>query len=430
MGGTALARQRVIAIKPRTYLHFDPPLSDRRRKEFSVTPEQVVRHSFLPFIGFDQVERRIDFESQPFWDIRKKTRAIRYASHNDSAIHSYYCDDLNKYYEDELNRIGISECVLAYRAGVGSNINFAKDLFDEVKARGQCVVACYDVSKFFDSLYHEHLEFAILNVTKREHLSKDWIKIFRRITQYEWANSRDIRKIIGRSTQPNRVCSIQQFRKYVRPIIQRNDSCFGIPQGSPLSGTLANVYMLSFDTRLSKLVRELGGSYRRYSDDIAIVLPTAEHLESVEAALHANLGIYHLKLNSGKSTVTYFFEASGYQSFDGSLLQYLGFTYDGSRILLRSSSLSRFFSRMKAGIRVSVRAAYHAGYPESEIRRRTLVGRFTHWGDRRNFVQYAYRASRIMNSPQIRRQLRNHVLIFQNTMIKYRTTYYSKATSA
>jgi hypothetical protein len=425
MSGTALARQRVITIKPRTYLHLDPPLSEKRRAEFSVTPEQVEKHSFLPFVGFEQIERRIDFDSDPFWTITDKSRPIRYASHNDSAIHSYYCDELSQAYEDHLISLDLSGCVLAYRSGTGSNITFAKDLFEEVRARGACVVACYDVTKFFDSLQHERLERAILNVLKRTCLTRDWIAIFKRITRYEWVDSRQLRKAVGKSSQPHRLCSIQQFREKVRPLIERNDTGFGIPQGSPLSGLLANVYMLSFDARMRTSVAQLGGSYRRYSDDIAIVLPNSDGLADVKMALNVMLSEECLRLNDKKTAVTRLCIAGPSQICEGDTLQYLGFTYDGDRILLRPSSLARFYKKMKAAIRITVRAAYHAGYPEGEIRRRTLVGRFTHWGDRKNFVQYAYRASRILNSPDIRRQLRNHVDIFQSTLEKYRDRYYN-----
>jgi len=424
MSGTALAHQRVIAIKPRKYLHLDPPLSEKRRAAFSITPQKVIKHSFLPFVGFEQIERRIDFETEPFWTITDKSRPIRYASHNDSAIHSYYSDELSQLYEDRLKDLGLDDCVLAYRSGIGSNITFAKQLFDEAKSRGTCVVACYDVTKFFDSMQHERLERAILKVLRRSQLPRDWISIFNRITRYEWVDSRQLRKIVGKSLEQHRLCSIQQFRNKVRPIIQTNSSGFGIPQGSPLSGLLANVYMLPFDTKMRDFINQLGGSYRRYSDDIAIIIPGFGDLNATEMALNMMLSDECLRLNNKKTCVTHLYPMGTTQVYDGDILQYLGFTYDGERILLRPSSLARFYKKMKAAIRITVRAAYHAGYPEGEIRRRTLVGRFTHWGDRKNFVQYAYRASKIMDSPDIRKQLRNHVSIFSETLSKYRKKYY------
>ena len=47
----------------------------------------------------------------------------------------------------------------------------------------------------------------------------------------------------------------------------------GVPQGSPISATLANIYMLSADKQLHEYVTSFGGFYMRYSDDFMIVLP-------------------------------------------------------------------------------------------------------------------------------------------------------------
>lgn len=45
----------------------------------------------------------------------------------------------------------------------------------------------------------------------------------------------------------------------------------GIPQGTPISAALANVYMLHFDKRINDAVKPLKGIYRRYSDDMIVV---------------------------------------------------------------------------------------------------------------------------------------------------------------
>lgn len=74
--------------------------------------------------------------------------------------------------------------------------------------------------------------------------------------------------------------------------------------------------------------------------------------------------------------------------------------------------MRRFYARMKRSLNRYIKSAAKKGIPSNELRRRLLVGKFTHWGDGRNFVQYAYRASRKLASPDIKRQLRNHVPIF------------------
>jgi len=84
-----------------------------------------------------------------------------------------------------------------------------------------------------------------------------------------------LRPRVGRG---HRICSPKQFREVVRGngLCIRNNEGKGIPQGSPISAVLANLYMLEFDKIVNEFVTGHGGLYRRYCDDLLIVLPTAE----------------------------------------------------------------------------------------------------------------------------------------------------------
>ena len=64
----------------------------------------------------------------------------------------------------------------------------------------------------------------------------------------------------------------EQFQKYKKDI-KKNESGIGIPQGSPISAVLSNVYMIEFDEQVKEYVSLNGGIYMRYSDDFLIVLP-------------------------------------------------------------------------------------------------------------------------------------------------------------
>ena len=402
--------------KVRKYAHFDDPLDKDVLAAFAITPEEVSSHPFLPLLGYEKIARKMDFDDGfPF--LVKKPRAIRYASHTDAAIYSQYAQALNALYDADLKARGLSHSVLAYRSGIGNNIHFAKSLFDEIKERENCIVVCIDISKFFDNLRHEILKKNLCQLLGVNRLPSDWFKVFERLTSYEYVSKEDIEAKLGR-LRGKRVCSIDVFRSYIRPLIKRHDKSYGIPQGTPLSGTFANLYMVEFDSHIRAILEGFGGTYRRYSDDIAIVLPSSAYLTEAMSAISDCLDKHGLALNEDKTCVTAVTAVDLGQQTQGDECQYLGFTYDGRRVLIRSASMKNYYSRMKRGINKYVKGAAHKKVPPLQIRKRVPIGRFTHWGDNKNFVQYAYRAAKLMNSPAIKRQLRNHVEVFNRSWVK------------
>ena len=48
---------------------------------------------------------------------------------------------------------------------------------------------------------------------------------------------------------------------------------YQIPQGSSISAVYANVYMIDFDKRINDFITSQKGIYRRYCDDIIVVIP-------------------------------------------------------------------------------------------------------------------------------------------------------------
>jgi len=152
-------------------------------------------------------------------------------------------------------------------------------------------------------------------------------------------------------------------------------------------------------------------------------LPNVEHEADVINCADYLLAQHGLSFQHSKTCKTTFHQLALGQNYSGDMLQYLGFIYDGSKILIRSESIKNFYGRMKRNIGRYVKAAAKNGIPLIDLRKRVLVGRFTHWGDSRNFVQYAYRAAREMDAPEIKRQLRNHVAIFDRQWTKMANRY-------
>ena len=214
--------------------------------------------------------------------------------------------------------------------------------------------------------------------------------------------------------------------------LKRNCKVFGIPQGSPISAVYANVYMVDFDKMLNDYVTSRKGLYRRYCDDIAIVIPMRDAELSKEAFYDIvnkvddiRSRIPRLGLNLDK-TGKFVYRQGSFESLDSDkhVMSYLGFDFDGKCVSIRDKSLFKYYRRAykKAkGVKFlkkmsfvdeNYEKAYNAG-------RKALYKAYTHLGVSKNphkygnFLSYAYKAHRIFSSSSllesnIRRQIRRH----------------------
>lgn len=88
-----------------------------------------------------------------------KIRPICFASHLDSLIFGFYSFGLNNKYQKYIIEKGFDDCVLAYRSDTGKcNIQFSKEIFDEVKhfnqTKGGCTAIALDIKGYFDNIDH------------------------------------------------------------------------------------------------------------------------------------------------------------------------------------------------------------------------------------------------------------------------------------
>lgn len=402
--------------KDRNYVHFDLPLSHEQRANFRLTRAEILGHSFWPLIGYTAEERRVKKDEHGNIEFKLKERPIKFGSHRDAALYELYGKSLSHDYELSLGGHGFAASVLAYRHGVGNNIDHSKHLFDEIKMRKNCIAVGMDISGFFDHIRHDVLYQQICRVRRVSRISDVDFLIYKRMTQFEWVESDDLQerlgKLYGRS---GRICYPKDFRSKVREQkpskVQVNSDCFGIPQGTPLSGLYANISLLDFDAGMVAFLNSLGGSYRRYSDDLAFVLPKSIDVDQFVADIGLRLKSIGLDVSPSKTEISRFALSGSNVAADRSF-QYLGFTFDGQRTLIRQSSLNRYYAKMSRGIRSKIRAAKTKGVASGEIYLRQLFKRYTHFGRNRNFPRYAYRAAQIHNSPDIRGQLRRHMQVF------------------
>ncbi|GAC1348430.1 MAG: hypothetical protein NVSMB18_36600 [Acetobacteraceae bacterium] len=186
--------------------------------------------------------------------------------------------------------------------------------------------------------------------------------------------------------------------------------------------------MLEFDTAAHAIMSAVGGSYRRYSDDI-LLLCASEHMKACEAEIEYALKTYTktLALNADKRDEARFAKGAPTSSPSSlttpKTLQYLGFIFDGQKASIRCGTLSRFYRRMASSVRVAkVRAGLvKVGKIDGRnvIHKREVLASHTHLGARSFVSSYAKLSGSIMGSlgaEAIRRQTSGHMRVLKRRL--------------
>lgn len=450
-----VASTHLSSWKPREkdvkrYFHFDRFVSAALATKLANDPIYVARHTYFPLIRFKEAWTKYRKQGKPK---KKKVRPLRFAAHLDAAIFAKYRADLAVLYELQLMRRGLADVPVAYRRIIDekgqakSNIEIAKDVFSFARQLGNCVVTVVDIKSYFESLDHAIIERQWSKLIGGA-LPPDHRSVYRAVTKYSVVDlekleerlsltgvdpaavnrkSRRQRKIdLLREEGKKQLCTPEEFRRLVaggdptKPsLIQKNGFAFGIPQGTPISDLIANFYLIDFDEEMNRWAQSLGGLYRRYSDDIVVVVPTSSVSSTDEAKIclqteirkhGSKLVIQEKKVCVGKfvtqgATIEWR-HISGSSSRNG--LEYLGFEYDGSRVQIKNSTLSNAWRKMKRqayGHAFAFVRRYRdkgvcwirANYPHASLERSILQDVTVHQDtgyDTWTFVKYARRASR------------------------------------
>jgi len=508
-------------LKSKGYLHITAQLDIQSRSKELVSKitnsDFVSKHAFFPLIhtnirerkfkkvGIDTIKRAHVFKDENGKHIRNiKVRPLHYATHLDALIFSYYAEMLQKKYEDLISlHDRLSHCIIAYRKiphdSDGKNkgtIHFANEIFEEIRRQSslptdECVVLTFDIKIFFPSLNHNFLKNAWANLLGTHRLPNDHYNVFKAATQFSYIYLDELRtgrkrgfdeKELARIRNKHGIQALFESPKAFRDKIKsgtvkiykypfRNKETkipIGIPQGLPISATLANLYLLNFDLKiLDEVVNKIGGYYRRYSDDIVIVCQK-KNAKDIESLVFSEMEKNHVEISVNKTERFIFREmifgkksprlacmkilASGKEVFVP--FNYLGFEFNGQKALIKSANIAKFYRRMISSVKSKAKKAKLIAdkFPGSKpiIYRRQLYKLYTtkplhnvkvknRWKKiikinegnfklitglkektlRSNYLSYVQRASEIMNEPAISNQIRKHKRIFNKAINRY-----------
>lgn len=276
---------------------------------------------------------------------------------------------------------------------------------------------CYDrgFHKVFDRLDHKYLKKQWCNLLHAEKLPDDHYAVFKNITQYSYFELTDLLEIYGlennrqgrqQLNSKKRVLMPKQLKEHAFLIKKNKDS--GIPQGSPMSGVLANIYMLEIDKAIFDFVSSHSGLYMRYSDDFIVILPKIEEPAAINclrkiSELFNSPNYPGLELQPSKTQYYHFFsnrvENCGkiiHSDADCSNrhISFLGFSFDGKNVSLRGKTVSKYYQRLR---RKAKTIAISGGYTKKEnhISKKNLYKKYSMRGATTkpgNFLTYVNHA--------------------------------------
>jgi hypothetical protein len=407
-------------FKYKKYSHFDNKKGFKNWFNYIKEPRNICAHGFYPFIHFTM--KKYTYKND---ETRTKPREICYSSHIDRYIYEYYNYLLNKFYNSYAKANGINRCAVAYRNNLHqNNITIAKEVFNFIKSGDRYFILISDFSSYFDKIDHKNLKENLETVLNVDRLSDDWYKVFRSVTKYSCIDLDKIAEFKNMSLREvrksKRIANTTELHE-LKQYLKKNKETFGIPQGSSISSTLSNVNLIKYDKELNNYVTSKNGLYRRYCDDLIVIMPDAYEKDLLNKFQYLNLSIPGLEVNDNKMQTFYYSDQKIYCNGERSKIKYLGFEFDGSTVKIKERTITCFYLkayRLIKGInKISERH-------KRNTYRRQFYKTFTHLGkkktkkNRGNFLTYVDKCSHSLSEQDIKKQVASHWIRFSRRLIK------------
>lgn len=390
----------------KNYAHFDNKKQAKTVYTYIEKPKNIAKHQFMPFILDEKKYKKYSKKKGRY----KKERPICFSAHTDRYIYQLYNYKLNKRYNEYATENDIEDCAVAYRKVNRkiTNIKIAKEVFLNIKKEQKCYIIIGDFKHFFDRLNHQYLKnrlCEILGVNENK-LPQDYYKVYRSITKYAYFDMKDIVKSKNQTKTEiyklKKIYSdIKEFRKSKKMCLQINKNSYGIPQGSPISSVLSNIYMMKADKEINCLAKRFNGMYRRYSDDFMFMAPNInkDELEKIYNEILKILEEEGNPILEPEKTQIFYYDENCLNNITKEFIpnvdniskniNYLGFCFDGVKVRIRDKSLSKYYYRVYKKIETIVR---NKGYIKKgdklvKISNHNLYELYSNKGDS-NFVTY------------------------------------------
>jgi RNA-directed DNA polymerase len=384
-------RDKLLTKKPfskkfigsRGYPHFDAPISLNNAKAIGQlsgrlsNPNVLAHWPFYPFLTKYQRVRRYRHNQAASTDgsppvvhrdqkeqTHIKSRPIMVAAHQDACVFAFFAYLLTEPYETVIKKERIDDNVVAYRSiHASNNVDFAKKAFGYMQSTNELTCLLIDIKGFFDNINHDKLRKLVCSVLGTTTLPDELNHVFRNITAYRFANEDNVVKEIKRQKkhyltkiagagQYRRICKTGDFNRYIdnSKFVHKNTKGIGIPQGSPVSGILANISLLEFDCWVRDRISNYDVSfYQRYSDDIIIVCPPQEAKQLYvdilqklkDSGVKASARKTEVFFKSGDTITNIVKDIESGASESRQNIQYLGLEWNGKQIVLRPSTVTR-----------------------------------------------------------------------------------------